>query len=91
MIKIKTEKSASPGGILPGACVGEKMNNVQSYLYMTFPEFYMRMNYSAVPLLRYYAVSFLPNPLKIHPLAHPLGRGMGSILWVQTLKYTLHQ
>ena len=34
---------------------------------------------------RYNAVSFLPNTHKIHPIARPSGRGMGCILWVQTL------
>ena len=40
---------------------------------------------------RYNAVNFLPNPHKIQPIAPPLGRGMVSILWVQTLTYTLCQ
>ena len=39
----------------------------------------------------YNAVNFLPNSHKIHPIAHPLGRGMVCILWVQTLIYTLSQ
>ena len=38
---------------------------------------------------RYHAVNFLPNPLKIHPIAHPLGWGMGCILWAQIVIYTL--
>ena len=29
------------------------------------------------------------NPHKIHPIPRPLGRGMGCILWVQTMIYTL--
>ena len=40
---------------------------------------------------RYNAVNFLSNPHKIHPIAHPLGRGMGCILWLQTVIYTLPQ
>ena len=39
----------------------------------------------------YNAVNFLPNPHKIHPIAHPLGWDMGCILWVQTVIYTLPQ
>ena len=38
---------------------------------------------------RYYAVNFLPNPLKIHPIARSLGRGMGCILWVKTVIYIM--
>ena len=38
---------------------------------------------------RYNAVNFLPNPHKIHPIARPLGRGMGCTLWVQIMIYTL--
>ena len=33
---------------------------------------------------RYNSVNFLPNPYKIHPVAHPVGQDMGCILWVQT-------
>ena len=40
---------------------------------------------------RYNAVSFIPNPHKRHPIAHPLGWGMGCILRLQTLIYILHQ
>ena len=36
-------------------------------------------------------VNFRPNPHKIHPIAHPLGRGMGCILRVKTVIYTLPQ
>ena len=39
----------------------------------------------------YNAVNFLTNPHKIHPIARPLGRGMGCILWVETVIYTLPQ
>ena len=34
---------------------------------------------------------FFPNPHNIHPIARSLGRGMGCILWVQTVVYTLPQ
>ena len=40
---------------------------------------------------RYNAVNFPPNPPKIHPIAPSLGRDMESILWVQTVIYTLCQ
>ena len=40
---------------------------------------------------RYNAVNFLQNLHRIHPIARPLGRGMGCILWVQTVIYTLPQ
>ena len=40
---------------------------------------------------RYNTVNFLPNSPKIHPISHLLGWGMGCILWVQTLIYTLPQ
>ena len=40
---------------------------------------------------RYNAVYFLQNPLKIHPIVRPLGRGLGCILWVQTVIYFRHQ
>ena len=33
----------------------------------------------------YNTVKFLQNIHKRHPIARPLGRGMGCILWVQTL------
>ena len=39
----------------------------------------------------YNVVNFLPNPHKIHPIARPLGWGMGCILWVQTVIYALPQ
>ena len=39
----------------------------------------------------YNVVNFLPNSHKRHPIAHPLGPGMGYILWVQTMIYTLPQ
>ena len=31
---------------------------------------------------RYNAVNFLTNIHKRHPIAHPLGRGMGFLLWI---------
>ena len=34
---------------------------------------------------RYNAVNFLKNIQKRHPLARPLGRGMGCLLWIQHL------
>ena len=34
---------------------------------------------------RYNAVNFLTNTHKRHPIARPLGRGMGCILWIQHL------
>ena len=34
---------------------------------------------------RYNAVKLLPNPYKRHPIARPWGRGMGCLLWDQTL------
>ena len=40
---------------------------------------------------RYNAVIFLPDPNKIRLIALFLGRGVGCILRVQTLIYTLHQ
>ena len=33
----------------------------------------------------YNAVNFLTNIHKRHPIAHPLGRGMGWLLWIQHL------
>ena len=47
--------------------------------------------WSHTVLCRYNAVKFLPNSPKIHPLARPLGRGMGCILWVRTVIFTLPQ
>ena len=40
---------------------------------------------------RYNAVNFLTNIHKRHPIARPLGRGMGCILWIQRLIDTLSQ
>ena len=37
------------------------------------------------------AVNILTNPHNIHPIARPLGRGMGCILWIQTVIHTLPQ
>ena len=37
---------------------------------------------------RYNAVSFLPNPHKIHSIARPLGLGMGCYLWFDTDFYS---
>ena len=34
---------------------------------------------------RYNAVNFLKNINKRHPIARPLGRGMGCLLWIQDL------
>ena len=34
---------------------------------------------------RYSAVNFLTNIHKRHPIARPLGRGMGCLLWIQHL------
>ena len=39
----------------------------------------------------YYPVSFLQSHHKIHPIACPLGWGMGCLLWVQYLIYILYQ
>ena len=39
----------------------------------------------------YNAVNFLPNHHKVHPIARPLGRDMGCILWVKTVIYTSPQ
>ena len=36
----------------------------------------------------YNAVNFLPNLHKIHPIARPLGRGMGCNLWFDTDLYS---
>ena len=38
---------------------------------------------------RYNAVNCLENYHKIHPIARPLGRGMGCFLWIYTLIYIL--
>ena len=40
---------------------------------------------------RYNAVNFLTNIHKRHPIARPLGRGMGCLLWIQRLIDTLSQ
>ena len=40
---------------------------------------------------RYNAVNFLTNIRKRHPIARPLGRGMGCLLWIQHLIDTLSQ
>ena len=40
---------------------------------------------------RYNAVTLLQIPHQRHPMAHPLGRYIGCILWVQTLIYILNQ
>ena len=40
---------------------------------------------------RYDEVNLIPNPRKLHPIARPLGRCIGCILWVQTVIYTLLQ
>ena len=34
---------------------------------------------------RYNAVNFITNIHKRHPMARPLGRGMGCLLWIQHL------
>ena len=39
----------------------------------------------------YNPVNFLQNQHKIHPIAHPLGWGMGCILWIPTLIHILSQ
>ena len=39
----------------------------------------------------YNEVNFLPNPHKIYPIAHPLGRDMRRNLWFDTLIYILLQ
>ena len=36
---------------------------------------------------RYNAVNFLSNPYNRHPIAHPWGRGIGCLLWVQIFFY----
>ena len=36
---------------------------------------------------RYNGVNFLQNPHKRHPIARPLGRNMGCLLWINTLIY----
>ena len=36
-------------------------------------------------------VTFLPKSYKIYSIAHPSGRAMGCILWVETLIYTYPQ
>ena len=48
-------------------------------------------NFDSTVRCRYNAVIFLPNPYKIHPIVRPLGRGMGCILMIQTVIYTLRQ
>ena len=40
---------------------------------------------------RYNAVNFLTNIHKRHPIARPLGRGMGCLLWIQRLIHILLQ
>ena len=40
---------------------------------------------------RYNAVNFLTNIHKRHPIARPLGRGMGRLLWIQHLIDVLTQ
>ena len=39
----------------------------------------------------YNMANFLLNSHKINPIAHPLGQGMGYILWVKTPGHTLPQ
>ena len=39
----------------------------------------------------YNTISFLQNPHKRHPIARPLGWGIGCLLWLQTLIYILPQ
>ena len=40
---------------------------------------------------RYNVVTFLTNIHKRHPIARPLGRGMGCLLWIQHVIDTLPQ
>ena len=40
---------------------------------------------------RYNVVDFPQHHLKWHPIAHPLGRGMGCLLWVQAYIHILSQ
>ena len=47
-------------------------------------------NYTTVRC-RYNAINFLSNPPKIHPIARPIGRGMGCLLEIQPLIDTLPQ
>ena len=42
-------------------------------------------------ICHYNVVSFLKNPHKRHPIAHPLGRDMGCFFWIQTLIYIMSQ
>ena len=39
----------------------------------------------------YKMINFLQNPHKRHPKAHPLGLGMGCLLWFHNLIYILPQ
>ena len=77
-------------------CLG--LNVLSGKLYTRFSMLYNMdriMCYSKnlwdpIPVWYYYnAVSFLENPHKRHPIAHPLGRGMGCLLWVHTLIYVM--
>ena len=43
------------------------------------------LKYGCIMRCCYNAVNFLQNPHKRHPIARPLGRGMGYILFIATL------
>ena len=47
------------------------------------------MSVAGIAQCHYYAVSFLRNPHKRHPIAPPNGWAKGCLLWVQVLIYVL--
>ena len=50
-----------------------------------------KLDYRYIVRWHYNAVSFLPNPHNIDPIAHPWGQDMGCLLWVDTLIYVVLQ
>ena len=70
-------------------CGGDGVSSVS-----TNPDLYFALvivvQYAILQLrCRYNAVSFLKNLHKIHSIARPIGRGMGRLLWIETLIYIL--
>ena len=84
-------------------CLDWKCHHNLSYTYSTWRLHWFNSNF-ILPCVQvfsyetectgrchYYVVTFLPNSHKIHTIAHPLGRAMVCIWWVQMLIDTLPQ
>ena len=52
---------------------------------------HLKANKQHTARCRYNVVNFCPNPNKRHPIACPLGRVMGCLLWIKPLMHILPQ